>query len=479
MPSNIIYYTPSNGNGNPDSNDPGPFHDSDQITREFNSSVERIFGNLQDDELGYQVDSPSSRLQSPSAILSNGDPRTLFISANNLAFDGNYREAGQRYKLLSLMLAERYGSSDWETVIGEIMAALMKAADFPGCPQSIIARFNQELSRFLIRERQKYIHADPQVRSLQELRNTLTVLKMNTKWAGTFITQQRAVQMWEPILGPEHPKIKTMRDNIAIFRTDTKVVNLDSETTRIQGAEDLLEETFVPDDIPQLKPIGDFLHLSDGSPAELLEKFHALENSDVSSRRIQQEIALLRYGRSRSLLGGYYSFVKRFDDAETAFQESGRNMKYETCVEIRLHRILWYAEHKTRVGDWDGVGMLICQAHEVFMKIDGHSEFVVVHFPDRFKFLCKATSKQISIDEVVNESLDDSASEHHQSGCCPTPIHHDTTERPPSRPASSIPSPERLFPLAPRGFNSAIDVETWRQFVHFSPTMNGLLKTTA
>src|SRR5271154_5661424 len=113
MPSNIIYYTPSSGTGNPYSNDPGPFHDSDQITREFNGSVELIFGSLQDDELGYQVDSPSSRLQNPSAILSNGDPWTFSRSARNLAFDGNYREAGQKYKLASLMYAERYGLSDW------------------------------------------------------------------------------------------------------------------------------------------------------------------------------------------------------------------------------------------------------------------------------------------------------------------------------------------------------------------------------
>src|SRR5437763_9772139 len=122
MPSNIIYYTPSNSNGNPDSNDPGPFHDSDQIAREFNSSVELIFGNLQEDELGYRLDSPSSRLQSPSAILSNRDPRTLSRSADNLAFDGNYREAGQRYNLASLMYAERYGSSGWPTVGMEFVA---------------------------------------------------------------------------------------------------------------------------------------------------------------------------------------------------------------------------------------------------------------------------------------------------------------------------------------------------------------------
>lgn len=99
---------------------------------------------------------------------------------------------------------------------------MMKAAGFPGCPQSIIARFTQELSHFLMRERHKYTHANPQVRSLQKLCKTLTALKMNTKWASTFITQQRAVQIWEPILGPEHRKIKTMRDNIAIMRANKK-----------------------------------------------------------------------------------------------------------------------------------------------------------------------------------------------------------------------------------------------------------------
>ena len=114
--------------------------------------------------------------------------------------------------------------------------------------------------------------------------------------------------------------------------------------------------------------------------------------------------------------------------------------------------------------------------HEVFVKTDSPSEFVVVHFPDRFKFLCQATSRH---DEVVNESLDDSASEHHRSGCCPTPIHHNTADRPLSRLSSSIPSPERLFLPTPRGFNSAIDVETWHQFVHFSSTMNRPRRTAA
>jgi hypothetical protein len=143
-------------------------------------------------------------------------------------------------------------------------------------------------------------------------------------------------------------------------------------------------------------------------------------------------------------------------------------------VEIKLHRILWYAEHKTRVQDDEGVGMLMKQAHDIFMANDQPTEFVLAHFPGRFYYLCKAASKRVPIDEVLNEPLDDSPPERHQIGNSPMSIHRSIADRPHSPIASLIPSPERLFPLTPGGFNSAIDVETWRQFVDFSPSMDGL-----
>lgn len=45
-------------------------------------------------------------------------------------------------------------------------------------------------------------------------------------------------------------------------------MDLNSATSQIQGAEDFAARSFVPDNIP---PMGDFLHLGDGSPADLLE----------------------------------------------------------------------------------------------------------------------------------------------------------------------------------------------------------------
>jgi hypothetical protein len=463
MPSNIIYRTPSNGNRNPYSDNPGSTSDADHTTREFNDSVELIFENIEAYEL---VDSALSHIEGPNARLSE----KLFTLGSSLAIDGNYRAAEQAYKLARLHYAALCGPNDWRTVGAEFRAALMKAADFPGCPQTITARFAQELSHFLMRERQIYNQANPQESDLVELRKTLTGLKMNTEWASYLITQQRALQIWEPVLGPEHSKIKLMRTQIAKMKK-TRPVDLNQETSLIQDAEDSLP-TFEPNNYSQLKSIGGLLHLCDGSPDDLLRKFRALENSDILSRQFQQEIELLRYGRSRSLLGGYLSFLRRFDDAEKAFQESDRYMKYEACVEIKLHRILWYAEHKTRVRDAEGVVKLMCQAHDIFMKNDSPSEFIIAHFPDRFKYLCKAVSKRVPIDEVLNEPIDYSVFERHRSSSLPASVHHIAADRPHSALASPIPSPERLFPLTPRGFNSAIDVDTWRQFVNFSPQMD-------
>lgn len=103
------------------------------------------------------------------------------------------------------------------------------------------------------------------------------------------------------------------------------------------------------------------------------------------------------------------------------------------------------------------------------MENDNPTEFVLAHFPDRFYYLCKAASKRVPIDEVMDEHSDDSISERYQMGSRPVSVFENSTDRSHSPGADSIPSPDRLFPTTPGGFNFAIDVETWRQFVHFSP----------
>lgn len=469
MPSNIIYYTPSSGNGDARSNKPSTVQSIRQATIEFNSSVEQIFGDSTNDGLGHRASSPSLSIRSSSVISFRGNPDNIYISAMNNIYDGDYRVAGQKCHLAALRYAEMYGSSSWLAVSAEFHAAVIKATEFAGCPQSIAARIVQELSHFLMRERQKYIHANRQTSSIEQ-HKTLASLKMNARWLINLMVQQRAIQIWEPVLGSEHPKIKQMHDNIAVMRVRPSV-DLNKDTSWIE--EEAFVEGFEPDNIPRFNSIADLLHLEDGPPNDLLEKFRALENSDITSRKLREELALLRYGRSRSMLGGYYSFLGRYNDAEKAFQESRRYMKYEVCVEIKLHRILWNAEHETRTRDWDGMGMLLSQAHEVFMKNENPSEFIVTHFPNRFKLLCMAASKQVPIDEVVDESLDDNVFQRLQTGNSPTSIRQNSIQGSSLSP-NFISSSERLFPLTPSGFNSTISIDIWRQFVTFSPKMDSV-----
>jgi hypothetical protein len=73
--------------------------------------------------------------------------------------------------------------------------------------------------------------------------------------------------------------------------------------------------------------------------------------------------------------------------------------------------MLWYAEHKTRVGDNKGVEMLISKAHKIFIENDNPMEFILTHFPDRFYYLYKAALKQVLIDEVLDKHLDNDISE--------------------------------------------------------------------
>jgi len=147
-----MYRTPSAANWNTYSDNPGPRSDADQTTREFNDSVEFIFENIEGNGLNHQADSPSSLVKDPNARLSRKQLDDLFYLGRDLACDGNYRAAEQKFKLVSLGFAEFDWQNDWNTVGAGFVAALMRAADFPGCPQSIIARFTQKLSRFLMRE---------------------------------------------------------------------------------------------------------------------------------------------------------------------------------------------------------------------------------------------------------------------------------------------------------------------------------------
>ena len=214
-------------------------------------------------------------------------------------------------------------------------------------------------------------------------------------------------------------------------------------------------------DQPEMRTVKHLIHLGDGPPDRLFEQARALGSVSTNSQQMRQEIAMVKLGRSKALLGVYYSFLRRFADAERAFQTSEEHMERETSAEIKLHRTLWYIEHKTRVGDWTGARTLLGLAHEVFMANVTPSDFMVHHFPARFRRLCSAVTGQQSVDEAASQSYG------------PYPAGHvDVEGRDHELPVAegSVLSSSRLLPSTPGGANSQIDIDAWRQFVqHSSP----------
>jgi hypothetical protein len=428
---------------------------------EFNNSTERIFNDAHNSGMGSPIP-PQQNRDKPV-----GELQSLSQLAKDDAFESSYQTAAQKWKSMAQKIG-RY--KDWAAILCQFNADLMEAACYPGCPQSLAVRVADILSRSLVREREKYSNSNSEISNETELCKVLSGIKLCARFWGSVLVQQRALQIWEPILGQDHAKMVLLRDTIVEMRY-RKPANLDSDIHLIKPADTL----DLPLEIGQLAPtttLGDLLHLGDAPADRLLEKFQAIESSSISGQEIRREMALLRHGRSKALLGVYNSFLNRFGDAEKAFQDSERYMEYESCIEIKLHRMLWYAEHKTRVLHWEGVGRLICQAHEIFMAANSPSEFIIEHFPRRFKLLCLAVSAQTPVDKITSETGHFS-----RPDCVQTGNHHsgspshDGSGLPQSSPAAatSVLSPERLFPSTPRGENARIDIDAWRRFVHFTP----------
>ncbi len=349
-----------------------------------------------------------------------------------------------------------------------------KRRSYPGSPQSLQARVIDILSRSLIREREKYSSMDSEIRNESGLCEVLTALKILAIFWGRVIVKQRVQQIWEPILGRSHPKMKLIRDRI----DDDQQLAVEKIAVEFPLDIDLLAAERAADarissdaeGLPELETFKDLTHLGDAPAYQLLEQFQAIVSFSVFGQHIRQETAWLRVGRSNALLEVYYSFLRHFEDAEKAFRVSEMHMEQEACVEIKLHLTLWYAEHKTRVGDWEGVGTLMLRAHEVFMTNDALSEFVVHHFTERFSTLCAAVSGRLPIDKIIIVQGPNQGHGHE-----PTSPTNPFSAIAQSLPAveHSVLSPSRLFPPTPMGAHSQIDIDAWRQFVHYSSPDQG------
>lgn len=406
--------------------------------------------------------SPEPTLPSVSAVLLVAE----------LALDAKYNEAASHFRQLS-----RITSSPWGSVLFDFNADIMDAASNGGCPHTVATRVSNILSQYLFREREKHRISSlfSAKRGKEALKKVLLGLRMNVRFWGSVVVQQRALQIWEPILGSDHPKIALLHKGLALKR-EGKVVNLDSDTGVVKAEGPLLVRMEL-DALPSLlrSPLEEedgLFYLGDGPPDQLSSKLEDLERT--TREQCKHATAMLRFGRSRALAGLYYSFAERFTDAHIAFSDSADTLQYETCVEIKLHRILWDAEHRTRIRDWEGAWDFLRRSHKVFLDAESPSMFFSTHFMDRFEALGGAIRQRRPIDrgsglwdmDRLREQVDDLQlpASGLESWSVSDPLTSSSSQEPRSSRVMEFP-PASLPSAGGSDAITGIDIEAWRDFV--------------
>ncbi|KAK4097957.1 hypothetical protein N658DRAFT_488840 [Parathielavia hyrcaniae] len=458
-----------------------------QLTIEFNQTTERVFdetnsvcsGSLSTSALCVPEDHDGWE---PGAILASTISR--FQRGLDEAIRENHQVASAEFKTLL-----RIGRlNHWARVIVQFYSDVMDVACYPGGPQSLAARVVDVLSRTLIRVREEYSRGNPGVQDTSCLQRLLMCLKEAASGWVPLLMEQRALRIWEPILGAKHPHILLLQSSLAGWQAakgDCHDSDSDEDELSIWvswlSSEDAFDHLRAID-MSHLGPAANLFHLGDAPPTRLLEDLWAVEGSSISGAQPRHNATLLRLGRSRAKLGVYYSFLRRFDEAEKALQVSELHMGHETCVELRLFRTLWYAEHKTRVGGWSEVEKLMSRAHHIFMTDDDLSEFVIRHFPERFERLYVAVKEQLPLDAIISEVANPEGHETVNLGPSSPYLPGNPVSASPASPAAAAEatlSHSQLFPCTPEGINAEIDINAWREFVRFSPARIELSATLA
>ena len=351
MPSNIVCQTPSScaaltatsraGSSQVDS---AP-RNAQEMTQEFNSSAVHVFadgGSTNGHRDETRRDSDTVR-----TVLAIKEASTLVCGAVYDIFNGNYQPAAQNMKR-----AVQLNSCYANRVVCQFRIDVLDATCYPGRPQSLVARIADILTRTLGREREKYANSSSEIRNIFTLYTMLCTLRADAKFFAEVLVQQRALQIWGPLLSPDDPRIKGLRAGLARTRSTYRIAQRCSEDFADGAETDVLSELLERDQMQSMgERLGILAQLGDAPSDQLMEKPRIIETGSALGRQLTLELKQQRGGRSKALLGIFLSFVGRFTDAEQAFEESEQLMEHETCAEIKLHRMLWYAEHKTRVRD--------------------------------------------------------------------------------------------------------------------------------
>jgi hypothetical protein len=340
--------------------------------------------------------------------------------AHDKAFHGLYPEAANKYRFLAGHLDLR-----WHRSIHQFTADVMDVASHPGSPQSLVFRIADILSRTLARLRGEYNDTE---QDNAELDNKLSLLQNTARYWTNVLVHQRAVDMWEPVLGPEHPITALLVRNLAAMHISRDATSLGDFLHSTEGTE--ISVLGTPSGahhspLPLWTAVKDLFHLSDTLPSR-----RAVGNMLLPSPDSRHHMAQLQLGRQRSLEALHHQVAAwsgRSPASNRAIlPDNELSIDQEICTEIKLYRMVWLVEHRHKQGDCNGAFGLVNQAHKAIMGLDDKSEFILDRFWAKFKALhwtlFPASNGGIGSQDECPPSNQEGASIRNDQNCAAVPV---------------------------------------------------------
>jgi len=374
---------------------------------EFNHEFERIWSPKSKAKFWKPLGRQENAIASDEAGWSLGqhnihETHTHLDVGHTSLFEGDYEASITSLELAKMGYAHVLGDMHWLTIVAGFETEMVKTVTFDVNPRELNQRIRQLLFRHHTILRQKYSRGLG-VGSLEDLKKHLISLKIVSGFWTTVLVAQMAIRKWL-FLGTSHRAIVELRSAIDELRAKwQQSIEIEPPEVDFSGIGNAFTSMMILGDLKIEKRGASFLDICDKDQDILQQKLNALHSNDGSMAHavIWNEVEKLYASRRKTYSGAYYSFLGDFKAAEYFFRKGQETLDLENSKELKLQRLLWYAEHKTRRQDWRGAQILLDQAQQVFNTSWRDSEFINDHFTERRELVSISIKERISIDKVV------------------------------------------------------------------------------
>ncbi|KAK3897300.1 hypothetical protein C8A05DRAFT_19911 [Staphylotrichum tortipilum] len=263
----------------------------------------------------------------------------------------------------------------------------MEAASHPGCPQSLVFRIVDILARFSTRLRAEYNDTD---HNDAELHSRLCLLQNTARYWTNVLVHQRTLKMWGPVLGHEHPITELLVRNLDRLHANREAMSMEEFLRGTEIAEISVLGTpldMQPPQSPLSSLVKTLFHLNGPLPsAQALDNLLLCQDS-------RHHMARLQLGRQRALQALHHQTATPSDRGSgfdhAILHDNEDSIDQEPDAEIKLYRMFWLAEHRHKLGDWEGALALIHRHNAVYagLEEDDATKFVGNHFSLKFSAL--------------------------------------------------------------------------------------------